>query len=159
MRLELAEIDDGVSLVEIGRILELAGALCLRECGHSLRKVVVERCAHGLARVHARRVVDVVQVRSGIEPARAVAQQDGRAARGEHFHQLTQKRRVRGRGLLGLHGGDQIDFDDHAHTGLHPVQPTQRAHNLFQCAAALVRLIAGAADDRYIGLHTKPPKR
>ena len=153
VRLELAEVDDGVRLVEIRGVGEFLRADGVREGGVRLRKVLIQLRTDSLACVHAAQIVNMVHMRRGIEPAGAVSEQDACAARAEHLRQLAQKRRMRGCRLLGLHGRDQIDLYDDAHAVFDPVEPAERGKRLCKRSPAFLRVIAFAGNNRYIDSH------
>ena len=152
--LELAEINDGISLVKPRGVGELMRTDGVREAGDGLREILIELRTVFFAFVHSGHVVDVRQMRGRVKPAGTVAQNDAGSARGQHPHKLAQQRRMHRRGVLRRHGRDKIDLDGDAHTGLHPVQTAERCKHAFQCAAAGFRFIFITADDGNICIHS-----
>ena len=151
--LELAEADDGIGVVQIGRVGNVLCHARVRQVGLPLGKVPVERAARLLDGRKAAGTVDGVQMPRCIGTAWAVAHDDGRAAPDERLRQDPQQHRMGRCGPLRLHGRDKVDLDDNAHAFFHPVQPTKRGERLCERSSAFFRVIAFAGNNRNIDSH------
>ena len=149
MGLQLAEIDDGVAVIEPGGVLERFCLLCVFKVGGFLGKVPVEPHAGALQVEQARGPVDAAQGRFVVEPARAVAEDDLGAALAQELAQSRQQARMRRDCVVRRVGGDEICFDAHRHAWAQPGKGVQRLQGLAQgCAAGILRIIcAGHAGD------------
>ena len=150
MRLQLAQIDDGVGFPEIGRIREV---LCLHGVGvfHFLNgEVVVQFGAKLLRLPHSAHVVDRAKIGGGVDPARPVADHNLRAALPEHFYQRADNGRVDRCGRVRLHGRHKVHLDGHTHPGLYKGEAVYRVQNFPQRGFYGSFLIAVACGKRNV---------
>ena len=89
MALELAEIDDGVGIVEPCGVGELVRADSVRERCLGPCEVLVELRPHFLTGVHSGHVIDVRQMRGIEKTAGAVTDDHGRTAGGKQLYKLA----------------------------------------------------------------------
>ena len=151
--LELAEADDGIGVVQIGRVGNVLCHARVRQVGLPLGKVPVERAARLLDGRKAAGAVDGVQMPRCVGAAWAVAHDDGRAAPDELLRQDPQQHRMGRCGPLRLHGRDEVRLDGDAHAGLYPRKAAERRKHLLQGCAAGLRLIIGVRGNGRIGPH------
>ena len=151
--LELAEADDSVGIVQVGRVGNVLCHARVRQVGLPLGKVPVERAARLLDGRKAAGTVDGVQMPRCVSAAWAVAHDDGRAAPDELLRQDPQQHRMGRCGPLRLHGRDEVRLDGDAHAGLYPRKAAKRRKHLPQGCTAGLRLIIGARGNGRIGPH------
>lgn len=151
MALELAEADDGIGVVQIGRVGNVLCHARVRQVGLPLGKVPVERAARLLDGRKAAGTVDGVQMPRCVGAAGAVAHDDGRAAPDERLRQDPQQHRMGRCGPLRLHGRDEVRLDGDAHAGFTHARPPNGASTCCRAVRQVSRLIIGARGNGRIG--------
>ena len=154
---ELADVDDGVRLLQICRTGELPRLYGGREGSLRDADIGVEHGAERLRGAQARHVIDMVKRGRRVEAAGAVADDDLRAVLLQQANKRADDGWMDGRGSLRLHGGDKIQLERDTHARLYPVQPAGLRADALQRVQNLRFVIASTGGQRNGLVHRQAP--
>ena len=157
VRFQLAEVDYGVRLIQIGGVFKLPGRGSALQAAFLDLKVPVQRGTVLQRRRNAGPLVDPVEIGAVVNAAGAVADNDLCAAFGQQRRESRKQRRMGGYGVLRRTAGHQVRFDDDLHAGGHPVQPAQRFQQPRQGGFALLQVIGRTAHKGNVAGHPIAP--
>ena len=155
--LQLAEIDDGVRLPEVGGIGELTAHLALRVLPLGMAEIPVQTASRLLHLLHPGGLIHPLDIGGVVQSAGAVPHHHVRSTLCQHAHQGAQQRRVGGGRPFRLEKGHQVGLDGDSHPRLDPSKASQGLQHSCQGGLHLPLGIVLTGSEHHIRFHTIPP--